>query len=160
MPPKLVRMRLLLTITLLLLIGSNASYAQGKSNVISNIRDGIASFYHDKFEGRPTANGEIFKNDKFTAASNSLKLGSYVKVTNLSNGEVVYVRINDRMAKTNRRLIDLAAIAARKLDFQTKGIAKVKVEPVSEEEGRKAILAQREALANEKQQAATEPSTL
>ena len=73
---------------------------------------------------------------------------------------MVYVRINDRMAKTNRRLIDLAAIAARKLDFQTKGIAKVKVEPVSEEEGRKAILAQREALANEKQQAATEPSTL
>ena len=84
----------------------------------------------------------MINNDKFTAASNTLKLGTYVKVTNLSNGEVVYVRVNDRMAKTNQRLIDLASVAVKKLQFHRKGLAKVKVEPVSEQEGRKAIMAQ------------------
>ena len=112
------------------------------TNILTKVKNGIASFYHDKFEGRQTANGEIFDNDKFTAASNTLKLGSFVKVTNLSNGEVVYVKINDRMAKTNDRLIDLASIAARKLNFHKKGITKVKVEVVPTEEGKKAVLAQ------------------
>ena len=45
-------------------------------------KTGIASFYHDKFEGRMTATGEVFDNEKFTAASNHFKLGTYVKVTN------------------------------------------------------------------------------
>ena len=135
-------MRLLLftTIFILSVIGVKA---QDKSkNILTNIKNGIASFYHDKFEGRQTANGEVFDNDKFTAASNTLKLGSYVKVTNVSNGEIVYVRINDRMAKTNERLIDLASVAAKKLQFHKKGITKVKVEVVDPEEGRKGILAQ------------------
>ncbi len=145
-------MRPLFTILMLLLLSSSVGIAQEKKdNVFSSIKKGIASFYHDKFEGRPTATGEIFKNDKFTAASNTLKLGSYVKVTNLSNGQVVYVKINDRMAKSNRRLIDLARIAAKKLNFERQGITDVKVEPVPEEEGRRAILAQRAELASEKE---------
>lgn len=105
-------------------------------------KKGVASFYHDKFEGRKTATGEIFDNEKFTAACNKLKLGSYVKVTNTVNGEVVYVKINDRMAAGNKRLIDLAEVAAHKLGFHKSGITKVKVEVVSEEEGRLGILAQ------------------
>jgi len=121
-------------------LGLNAQ-TQG-SGFLTSIKKGIASFYHDKFEGRKTATGEIFDNDKFTAASNKLKLGSYAKVTNLSNGQVIYVRVNDRMAKSNERLIDLASIAAKKLHFHEKGIAQVKVEVVPESEGRKAILAQ------------------
>jgi rare lipoprotein A len=138
-------MRLLLLFMMIILAVPLSSGAQEKTTVLSSIRKGIASFYHDKFEGRPTATGEVFDNDRYTAASNTLKLGTYVKVTNLSNGEVVYVKINDRMAKTNTRLIDLASIAARKLEFQKKGITSVKVEPVPAEEGRKAILAQRQA---------------
>lgn len=110
---------------------------------ISESEKGVASYYHDKFEGRKTSTGDIFDNDKFTAASNKIKLGSYVKVTNISNGEVVYVKINDRMAAANKRLIDLASIAAKKLDFHKKGITKVRVDIVSEEEGRSGILAQR-----------------
>lgn len=121
--------------------GINAQTKQS-SSILSSIKKGIASFYHDKFEGRKTATGEIFDNDKFTAASNTLKLGSYVKVTNVANGQVIYVRVNDRMAKNNQRLIDLASVAAKKLKFAKDGIAKVKVEPVSENEGRSAILAQ------------------
>lgn len=132
-----MRLLLILTISIFAAIGANSQEKESGKN-------GIASFYHDKFEGRKTATGDVFDNDKFTAASNNLKLGSYVKVTNLSNKEVVYVRINDRMAKTNSRLIDLASIAAKKLDFQKKGIAKVKVEVVPEEEGQVGILAQRE----------------
>ena len=103
---------------------------------------GVASFYANKFEGRKTANGEVFDQKKYTAASNTLKLGTYVKVTNLTNGEVVYVKINDRMAATNKRLIDLASIAADDLRFRNAGTARVRVEEVSSDEGRKGVLAQ------------------
>jgi rare lipoprotein A len=137
-------MRLLILFSILLLtsLGANAQESKKSTgNVVTDYLKGIASYYHDKFEGRKTANGEVFDNNKFTAASNKLKLGSYVKVTNISNGEVVYVKINDRMAN-NGRVIDLASVAAEKLEFRKKGITKVKVEVVSTEEGKKAILAQ------------------
>ena len=117
--------------------------AQDAQTKISESEKGVASYYHDKFEGRKTSTGDVFDNDKFTAASNKIKLGSYVKVTNVSNGEVVYVKINDRMAAGNKRLIDLASIAAKKLDFHNKGITKVTVDVVSEEEGKTGILAQK-----------------
>jgi rare lipoprotein A len=138
-----MRLLILSFILLFTTLGVNAQDSSKKKtgNVVTDYLKGIASFYHDKFEGRKTANGEIFDNDKFTAASNKLKLGSYVKVTNISNGEIVYVKINDHMAN-NGRVIDLASIAAKKLEFHKKGITKVKVEVVSAEEGQKAILAQ------------------
>jgi rare lipoprotein A len=140
-------MRRLLLLSFLLILSTTGLKAQESGlqkldKAIDNVKKGIASFYHDKFEGRCTATGDIFDNDKFTAASNKLKLGSYVKVTNVSNGEVVYVKINDRMAKSNTRLIDLASVAAKKLDFHRKGITKVKVEVVPAEEGKTGILAQ------------------
>ncbi len=105
-------------------------------------KKGVASYYHEKFEGRKTATGEIFDNERFTAASNKLKLGTYVKVTNLGNGNIAYVRVNDRMAPTNHRLIDLASIAADLLDYIDNGLAKVKVEIVTEAEGKMGILAE------------------
>lgn len=112
-------------------------YAQNGAN-------GVASFYANKFEGRKTATGEVFDQSKYTAASNTVKLGTFVKVTNMNNGEVVYVKINDRMAATNKRLIDLASIAADDLRFRNAGTARVKVEEVTAEEGRKGVLAQAE----------------
>ena len=114
-----------------------------KETVASAIKKGIASFYHDKFEGRKTATGEIFDQDKFTAASNHFKLGTYVKVTNQHNGKSVYVKVNDRMGHPTR-MIDLAEIAAKELKFKTKGTAKVIIEKVSAEEGKRQILAQKE----------------
>ena len=105
-------------------------------------KTGTASFYHDKFEGRKTATGEVFDNDKFTAASNHFKLGTYVKVTNQSNGKVVYVKVNDRMGNQNR-MIDLAEVAAQSLRFRGSGLAKVKIEAVPTEEGKKQVLAQK-----------------
>ncbi|MFI5171483.1 MAG: septal ring lytic transglycosylase RlpA family protein [Chitinophagales bacterium] len=91
---------------------------------------GIASYYHDKFVGRKTANGEIFTQDKLTAAHKSLPLGTWVKVTNLSNDSVVIVRINDRMPVWNSREIDLTVAAAGKLNYLAKGLTKVRIEVV------------------------------
>lgn len=142
-------MRLLVVTATLVLssLGINAQQVQKQKGTEGK---GIASFYHDKFEGRHTATGEIFDNEKFTAASNKLKLGSYAKVTNLSNGEVVYVKINDRMNASNERMIDLASVAAKKLNFHSNGVANVRVEAVSAQEGRMAIAFQNRAKTGNK----------
>lgn len=110
-------------ITLSLLFGACPLYAQ-----IGKVETGIASFYHDKFVGRKTANGEIFTQDKLTAAHKTLPLGTWVRVTNLSNDSVVVVRINDRMPKSNGRSIDLTEKAAGQLNFIPKGLTKVRIE--------------------------------
>lgn len=89
---------------------------------------GIASFYAKKFEGRKCANGEIFKHDKLTAAHKTLKLGTYVKVTNLKNDSSVIVKVNDRLPKKSKRSIDLTMRAAKQLNFVQRGLTKVKIE--------------------------------
>ena len=89
---------------------------------------GQASFYATKFEGRKTANGEIFRHAKLTAACNSLPLGTWIKVTNLRNGKSVVVRTNDRLHPKTKRLVDLTRAAAQKLDFIKSGLTRVKVE--------------------------------
>lgn len=91
---------------------------------------GIASYYHPKFNGRLTSTGEIFSNAKFTAANNFLRLGTLVKITNPENGKSVVVKINDRMNKHNKRLIDLSEAAARKLGLIKQGIGQVIMEVV------------------------------
>ncbi len=122
-------------------LGANAKPKKPVKATVDN-KKGVASFYHEKFEGRKTATGDVFDNERFTAASNKLKLGTYVKVTNLNNGNIAYVKVNDRMAPNNHRLIDLASVAAEMLDFVEKGLAKVKVEVVPEKEGKMGILAE------------------
>lgn len=138
-------MRLISTIIILLssLVVVNAQ-KRAKTTATDGGSKGIASYYHQKFEGRKTATGEVFKNEKFTAACNTLKLGTYIKVTNLQNSEVVYVKVNDRMAAGNKRIVDLTSSAAEQLHFKSQGTTKVLVEVVSDEEGRSGILAQRE----------------
>lgn len=99
-----------------------------KSTKIPLIQYGIASFYDNKFEGRLTSNGEVFTQKKLTAASNTLPLNCWVKVTNLSNKRSVILRITDRMHPKNKRLIDLSRAAASSLSYTGKGLTKVKVE--------------------------------
>jgi rare lipoprotein A len=89
---------------------------------------GTASFYANKFEGRQTANGEIFSQKKLTAASNIIGLNQWVRVTNTRNHLSVVLRITDRMHKNNKRLIDLSRSAAKKLKYTGHGLAHVKVE--------------------------------
>lgn len=94
------------------------------------IYKGIASFYANKFNGRKTSCGEKFCNDSLTAAHKYLPFGTLVKVTNLKNDSVVYVRINDRLPKSSKRSIDLTRSAAKQLNFVRAGLAKVSIEVV------------------------------
>jgi len=89
---------------------------------------GTASFYANKFNGRKTASGELFSQDKLTCASNMLPLGTWIKITNVRNGKTVIVKVNDRMHPRMRRLVDLSRAAARKLGYTAKGLVRVKVE--------------------------------
>ena len=97
---------------------------------------GIASFYSKNLDGTKTATGERFRNSNLTAASNSFKLNTWVKVTNVHNDKWVIVRINDRMhprmAKRGR-VIDLSRSAANELDFIEKGLTRVRIEVVVKE---------------------------
>ena len=85
---------------------------------------GVASWYGKKFNGRPTANGEIFDMNQFSAAHKTLPLPSFVKVTNLQNGRHLVVRVNDRGPFVNDRIIDLSRRAARELGFLKQGTAR------------------------------------
>lgn len=89
---------------------------------------GQASFYANKFNGRRTANGEIFSQNKFTCACNVLKLGTWVKVTNLRNGKSVIVKVTDRLHPKMRRLVDLSRAAAKQLGYTAHGLTRVKLE--------------------------------
>lgn len=105
-----------------------ASYLiKGKSVI------GIASYYSSNLDGSKTSTGERYRNNKFTAASNDFTLNTWVKVTNLSNGKTVVVRINDRMhtrMKKKGRVIDLSRVAASQLDFMVQGLTRVEVETI------------------------------
>jgi rare lipoprotein A len=94
----------------------------------TKIHYGTASFYANKFEGKQTANGEIFSQKKLTAASNIIRLNEWVRVTNIHNNMSVIVRITDRMHRNNKRLIDLSRAAAKKLRYTGNGLTSVKVE--------------------------------
>jgi rare lipoprotein A len=89
---------------------------------------GMASYYADKFEGRKTASGEIYRHDLLTAAHRTLPFGTRVKVTNLSNEKTVEVVVNDRGPFTKGRIIDVSKSAAEKLDFINAGVTKVQIE--------------------------------
>lgn len=110
--------------------------AKDQDSTKSKIYYGTASFYSRSLEGTKTSNDEIFRHSKLTAASNKFKLGTWLRVTNISNGKSIVVRVNDRMhpkmAKKGR-IVDLSRIGAKKLDFINKGITKVKVEIVAKE---------------------------
>ena len=70
-----------------------------------------ATYYHNMFENRRTSSGEIFTQKKYTAAHKTLPMHTLVKVTNLSNGRSVLVKVNDRCPK--KGVIDLSSKAAK-----------------------------------------------
>ncbi|MBU3023036.1 septal ring lytic transglycosylase RlpA family protein [Aestuariibacter sp. A3R04] len=91
---------------------------------------GLASWYGQKFHGHLTSNGETYDMFAMTAAHKTLPLPSFVRVTNLSNNKSVIVRVNDRGPFHSNRIIDLSYAAAKKLDYQQHGTAKVKLEVI------------------------------
>jgi rare lipoprotein A len=89
---------------------------------------GTASWYGASYDGRPTANGEIYDMHALTAAHPTLQLPSVVRVTNLENGRSLVLRVNDRGPFIKDRLIDLSLAAARELGFEEQGLAEVHVQ--------------------------------
>lgn len=119
----------------------NGRYHVGKPYVIAGITyypqenpnyraTGIASWYGDAFHGRLTSNGEVFDMRSISAAHPTLPLPSYVRVTNLSNGRSLVVRVNDRGPFHADRVIDVSSRAADMLGFRHRGTARVRVEYV------------------------------
>lgn len=97
----------------------------GKSRV------GKASFYHDKFGGRPMANGKPMRLDGDNAASLTLPLGTTARVTNLETGQSTVVTIEDRGPYVAGRIVDLSPASAEEIGLtQEQGLTTVEVAPI------------------------------
>jgi len=101
------------------------------------VEQGIASWYGPGFDGRETANGEIYDQDAMTAAHPSLAFGTRVRVTRVATGRYVTVRINDRGPWFDGRVIDLSRAAGAALGLMTPGIAPVRLEILEVGAGRR-----------------------
>lgn len=111
-------------------IASSDSNDKDEKAKYTHYQTGIASFYGGKWHGRRTANGEIFDTYKLTAAHKTLPFNTRVRVTNLSNGKSVMVRINNRGPYSKGRIIDLSQAAFSAIENTRKGVTKVKLEIV------------------------------
>ena len=112
----------LLTIILMFLV------IIGCRNPPPAFQTGMASFYSDSFEGKLTANGEIFSNSEMTAAHRTLSFGTRVRVTNLKIGRAAVVRSTDRGPVVEGRILDVSLAAATQLDFVDDGLAEVRLD--------------------------------
>lgn len=92
------------------------------------VETGLASWYGPGFHGKLTASGDVFNQERLTAAHRTLPWGSRVKVTNLANGKSVVVEINDRGPAVKGRIIDVSRAAARALNMVESGITRVRLE--------------------------------
>ncbi|MEB2776847.1 septal ring lytic transglycosylase RlpA family protein [Algoriphagus sp. D3-2-R+10] len=92
------------------------------------IQEGTASFYGRRFHLKKTSSGEIFHMDSLTAAHKTLPFDTRVKVTRTDTGDFVWVRVNDRLPKNSRRIIDLSRAAGTQLGLLHDGITTVTIE--------------------------------
>ncbi|HET6523404.1 septal ring lytic transglycosylase RlpA family protein [Sphingopyxis sp.] len=93
----------------------------------TEIDGGMASYYGNELAGNRTASGERFDPGQLTAAHRTLPFGSKVRVTNMTTGDSVIVRINDRGPFAHGRVIDVSHAAAREIGMQRSGTARVKL---------------------------------
>jgi rare lipoprotein A len=94
---------------------------------VGETETGIASWYGVPYNGRRSANGEIYDMAKLTAAHRTLPFDTWVEVTNLVNNKHVDVRITDRGPFVTGRIIDLSLAAAREIDMVGSGIVRVRI---------------------------------
>lgn len=97
-------------------------------NNATDAKTSFVSYYHDKFDGRKTASGEIFDNSALTAANKTLAFGTLVKITNLISGKSVVVKINDRGPYHSSRAFDLSKAAFKSIADVRKGTIAVEYE--------------------------------
>ncbi|WP_294248258.1 septal ring lytic transglycosylase RlpA family protein [uncultured Chryseobacterium sp.] len=118
-------------ILLLIMIISAFGIYSFKNNTAEAAKTSYASYYHNKFNGKKTASGEIFDNKKFTAANRSLPFGTNIKVTNLKNGKEVIVKINDRGPYHSSRALDMSKAAFDEIGTPGSGTIPVEYEVVN-----------------------------
>ena len=97
---------------------------------VGTVQLGVASWYGPPYHGRRTSSGERFDMNELTAAHASFSFGTRVKVTLLSTGRSVVVRINDRFPNYKRRIIDVSRAAAREIGLIPEGTGRVRLEVV------------------------------
>lgn len=131
-----------LYITILLLISSiylsSPPEAYTKNNPVGlllQVYEGKASYYHTRFNGRKTANGERFNQENYTAAHRFLPFGTIVRITNLVNGYQHLARINDRGPVKSDWIVDVSQAIAKQLKMLRRGITPVQVEVVGTPSG-------------------------
>lgn len=100
------------------------------NNTTDAKKTSYASYYHDKFNGRKTASGEVFDNSKLTAAHRTLPFGTEIRVTNLNNGKEVIVTVNDRGPFHSSRVLDMSKAAFDEIGNIDRGTIPVEYEIV------------------------------
>lgn len=139
---------LLLIMTFSLMVGCattpTSDYHQTKHYVsyVKFSQTGYASFYghHDGFNGKRMADGDRFSaNNPHLAAHPTLPLGTKLKVTDLRTKQTLYVEVTDRMGHVRHRIIDLSYAAAKYFKMQGKGLLRVKIKTVTEQEYNKHV---------------------
>lgn len=123
-----LRKGLLLSLTVLLAACSSRYDESHGGSWRGYSETGLASYYADRYHNKRTASGEPYQRHANTAAHMTLPFGSMVRVTNLANGRSVVVKVNDRGAFKNERIIDLSKSAFSSIGNIRDGIIKVKVE--------------------------------
>ncbi|MRM83703.1 septal ring lytic transglycosylase RlpA family protein [Riemerella anatipestifer] len=121
------------TILVIIMIISFVGIYSFKSNN-GETGSGYASYYHDKFNGRKTASGEIFNNNDLTAAHKKLPFGTLVEITNLRTGKSVVVRVNDRGPYVKGRSFDLSKAAYNAIGDHRRGTMPITYKVLSEDE--------------------------
>ena len=105
---------------------NNGQQPEERLPVGTKIR-GLASYYADKYNGKPTSNGEIFDMYGLTCAHKTLPFQTWLEVKNLSNGKTVIVRVNDRGPFIEGRIIDLSYGAAKEIGMLGSGVEEVEI---------------------------------
>jgi rare lipoprotein A len=114
-------------VALLSLVFSHLAFGKQPLAHINKVSLGMASFYAATFQGRMTASGELFDQEKLTAAHRTFPFGTMVEVKNLKNGRTVKVKVNDRGPFVKGRILDVSSRAAKRLGFYRKGVARISV---------------------------------
>ncbi|HEY7726682.1 MAG TPA: septal ring lytic transglycosylase RlpA family protein [Anaeromyxobacteraceae bacterium] len=104
-----------------------AACAGGRAGAGPRSETGLASYYGDDLQGRPTASGQPYDARRLTCAHRSHPFGARLEVTNLQNGRKVRVRVNDRGPFVEGRVVDLSREAARRLGILGRGLVQVRV---------------------------------
>ncbi|WP_435522848.1 septal ring lytic transglycosylase RlpA family protein [Chryseobacterium indoltheticum] len=117
-------------ILVIIMMISTLSIYSFTNNTVDAKKTSYASYYHDKFNGRKTASGEIFDNSKLTAAHRTLPFGTEIRVTNLNNGKEVIVTVNDRGPFHSSRVLDMSKAAFDEIGNIDRGTIPVEYEIV------------------------------